>query len=154
MPGSRARARFLRLPRWGRNWLCTASILAVAALGVAGCATQAPRRCATAAEKPVAQIVFGRVSESGRGVSEVQFARFLHDEVRPRFPDGLTVVDAQGRWTRPAGLMIRDPSKTVMIVLRGNGDERAKLEAVRTAYRRLYHQNSVLMLSGASCVAM
>ena len=127
--------------------------IAIAVLNVGGCATQAPIHCAASAEKPVAQLVFGRVSETGGGVSEVQFARFLHDEIRPRFPDGLTVVDAQGRWTRPAGSMIRDPSKTVMIVLRGHGDERAKLEAVRTAYRRLYHQNSVLMLSDSSCIA-
>jgi hypothetical protein len=98
-------------------------------------------------------MVFGRVSQDQPGVSEAEFARFLEAEVSPRFPDGLTVVDAQGRWTPPAGSEIHDPSKTVMIVLRGTGDDRAKLEAVRAAYTRLYHEPTVLMMTGPACVS-
>jgi len=129
------------------------AILAMAGLSLAACASEAPMHCASFVEKPTAEIVFGRVSPGAPGVSEVEFARFLRQEVDPRFPDGLTVVDAQGRWTAPAGSAIHDPSKVVTIVLRGHGDERAKLEAVRTAYRRRFHQNSVLLVSNSGCVS-
>jgi len=128
--------------------------LALAGLTLGACASQqGAAHCAAFAQKPTAEIVFGRVSPGAPGVSETQFARFLRQEVDPRFPDGLTVVDAQGRWTPPAGSAIRDPSKVVTIVLRGGPDERAKLEAVRAAYRRRFHQDAVLMLADTGCIS-
>jgi hypothetical protein len=151
MPASRAKAALTLLPRRGSNRI--AAVLALAGLSLAACASEAPIHCAAFAQKPTAEIVFGRVSPGARGVSEVEFARFMRQEVDPRFPDGLTVVDAQGRWTPPAGSAIHDPSKVVTIVLRGTGDERAKLEAVRTAYKRRFHQNAVLMLTNSGCVS-
>ena len=74
----------------------------------------------------------GRVAEDGSGgVSEADFARFLDGEVSPRFPEGLTVIDAEGRMmTPPAGLMIREPAKLVMIVLPGDKDDAAITQAV------------------------
>ena len=128
--------------------------LTAAGLLLAGCASQsiAPG-CKTGSERPTAQLVFGRVSETGPGVSEAEFTKFLDQEVSTRFPDGLTVVDAQGRWTPPAGTIIHEPSKMVMLVLRGREDERAKLEAIREAYKRRYHQQSVLLMTSNACVS-
>ena len=129
-------------------------VLAATALILSACVSQAPPGCASASEKPTAELVFARVSEQAPGVSEAQFALFLREEIKPRFPDGLTVVDAQGRWTLPAGPAIHSPSKVVTVVLRGGDDERAKLEAVRAAYMRRYHQTSVLLMDRANCVAL
>jgi hypothetical protein len=139
MPASRAKAKL--------------AALALGSLTLGACASEEPMHCASLVEKPTAEIVFGRVTPGAPGVSEVEFARFLRQEVDPRFPDGLTVVDAQGRWTAPAGGAIHDPSKLVTIVLRGAGDERAKLEAVRIAYRRRFHQDAVLTLTKAGCIS-
>jgi hypothetical protein len=128
--------------------------LMLAAAGLSGCAVS-PKSppCGGGSEKPTAQLVFGRASADGALVSEAEFTRFLDEVVSPRFPDGMTVVDAQGRWTPPAGSLIRDPSKMVMIVLRGEGDERAKLEAVRVAYKLQFRQDSVLLMTSSACVS-
>ena len=123
-------------------------------LGLAACASGSGGQCAVAGQHPTAELVFGRVSEGEPGVSEAQFAKFLQQEVSRRFPDGLTVVDAQGRWAPPAGGAIHGPSKTVMIVLRGGADDRDKLEAVRTAYTQRFHQPSALLLTDQSCVSI
>jgi hypothetical protein len=125
----------------------------LAVLGLAACATAPRGPCVAAGEHPTAELVFGRVSNGAPGVSEAQFAKFLQQEVGRRFPDGLTVVDAQGRWFPPAGGAIHGPSKTVMIVLRGGSDDREKLEAVRAAYTERFHQPSALLLADQSCVA-
>ena len=125
---------------------------------LAGCATVRPApkpACANGAQRPTAEIVFGRVIgvTEGPGVSEADFANFLDTEVSPRFPDGLTVVDAQGRWTPPAGTVIHEPSKLVMIVLPGRPNDQAELEAVRDAYKARFQQQSVLLLTQDNCVS-
>lgn len=126
---------------------------------LAGCAEMHPAPIAAACpggqQRPTAEIVFGRVIgvQPGPGVSEAEFANFLDSEVSPRFPDGLTIVDAQGRWTPPAGTAIHEPSKMVMIVLPGRSDDHARLEAVRDAYKRKFEQQSVLLLTQDNCVS-
>ena len=124
------------------------------ALTLGACSTGSAGRCPVAGQHPTAELVFGRVSDGVPGVSEAQFAKFLQQEVSRRFPDGLTVVDAQGRWFPPAGGAIRGPSKTVMIVLRGGADDREKLEAVRAAYSQRFHQPSALLLTDQNCVSV
>ncbi len=124
------------------------------ALALAACASSPPGQCAAPGQHPTAELVFGRVSEGVPSVSEAQFAKFLQQEVSRRFPDGLTVVDAQGRWVPPAGGAIQGPSKTVMIVLRGGADDQEKLEAVRAAYSQRFHQPSALMLTDQTCVSV
>lgn len=133
-------------------------VSAALAVLVYGCAAapQAPAPeapCLSGGQRQTAELVFGRISSDGPGVSEADFARFLDEEVSPRFPDGLTIVDAQGRWTPPAGSTIHEPSKMVMIVLRGLPDDHARLDAIRDAYKRRYHQQSVLLMTRAACVS-
>jgi hypothetical protein len=110
--------------------------------------------CPDGGRKATAELVFGRVAEDGTGgVSEAAFAHFLDGEVSPRFPEGLTVIDAEGRWTPPAGTTIRQPAKLVMIVLPGGKDDNGKLQAVRLAYEKRFHQQSVLLMTHGDCVS-
>ncbi|MBV9512078.1 MAG: DUF3574 domain-containing protein [Caulobacteraceae bacterium] len=141
MRGSRARA----------GMRAAALLLALAAS--AGRAGAPVPHCGGGSQRPTAELVFGRAGADGVAVSEAEFSRFLDQEVSPRFPDGLTVVDAQGRWTPPAGVSIHEPSKMVMLVLRGAPDEQARLDAVREAYKRRYNQQSVLLMTSSACVS-
>jgi hypothetical protein len=111
--------------------------------------------CPQEGQRATAELVFGRSSDDPTqpGVSETDFTRFLDEEVTPRFPDGLTVVDAQGRWSAPAGAAVHEQSKMVMIVLPGRADDHAKLDAVRDAYKKRYHQQSVLLMTHGDCVS-
>jgi len=123
-------------------------------LVLSGCET--PRYgCPSTRMRATAELVFGRSSDDPdhRSVTEADFIRFLDEEVTPRFPDGLTVVDAQGRWSAPAGSAVHRPSKMVMVVLRGRADDHRRLDAVREAYKRRYHQQSVLLLTRGDCVS-
>src|SRR5579862_6545413 len=126
----------------------------VAAAALSACATPLPklvtaaaRPCPNGGYRQTAELVFGRVSGDGKGgVSEVEFAKFLDGEVSPRFPQGMTVIDAEGRWTPPPGSMIRSPAKMVMIILPGKADDAKKLDAVRVAYKTRFHQPSALLM--------
>ena len=121
---------------------------------LSGCALTDRLSCPNGGRRATAELVFGRVSSDGTGgVSEAQFADFLDKEVSPRFPDGLTVIDAEGRWKPPAGSSIREPAKIVDIVLPGHLDDRGKLDAVRSGYKARFHQQSVLLMTHGDCVS-
>lgn len=138
------------------------SLIALAGLGLiafggsaraADGASTAPAPCVVGEPWLTAELFFGLSLKDGGQVSEAEWTRFLDVEVTPRFPDGLTVYDAQGRWRGPDGHIVREPSKAVLIVTRGGAEDRAKLEAVRAAYRRLYAQDSVLEVVREACAS-
>ena len=99
-------------------------------------------------------MIFGRnIGEIEAAVGEDDWQRFLDDIVTPRFPDGLTVLEASGQWWNPpAGRVERESSKLLLIVL---GDERAqspKLAEVAAAYKRRFSQKSVILMIRRACV--
>ena len=77
-----------------------ALLLALALLPLAAArpaAAQTPT-CAAGANPAVeAELFFGRNIGGKLGVTEARWARFLAEEVTPRFPDGLTVLDGTGK---------------------------------------------------------
>ncbi|MBS0296776.1 MAG: DUF3574 domain-containing protein [Proteobacteria bacterium] len=98
----------------------------------------------------VAELYLGRNIGDRLGVSDEDFRRFLDEELTPRFPDGLSVIDAQGQWRGKAGL-VREPSKLVVIVLPGKPDDRARLAAAAEAYKARFRQEAVLTLVSQAC---
>jgi len=133
-------------------------VLAAALLcGVAaGAAAQGPTPACqgTQQRRDVAELLFGRDIGDRLGVSEPAWRRFVAREITPRFPDGLTVTDALGQWRDPdSGRIVREPSKRVEIVLPGNADDTARLDAIVSAYKRRFHQRSVGLILQSACVS-
>lgn len=100
-----------------------------------------------------AQLFFGRNIGGKPGVSEDAFRRFVDDELTPRFPDGLTVLDGGGQWRGPENKLIREASKVVLIVLPRSGDGAQRIDAVRSAYKARFKQDSVLLITQPACVS-
>jgi hypothetical protein len=138
---------------------------AMLAVALAGCSALGPRAVpvpepeATAAPCPsgqehlrTAQLFFGRNVGPTAMVSEAEFGKFIDEEVTPRFPNGLTVMDGGGPWRGAENQLIREASKVVLIVLpsRGAGD---RIDAVRDAYKKRFSQESVLLVTQAACVS-
>jgi hypothetical protein len=102
----------------------------------------------------VAELLFGRNIGDRVGVSQTQWARFLDREITPRFPDGLTVMDAKGQWRDAArGTIVHEPSKRVEIILPGRTDDQERLDAIAQAYKRRFHQHSVAVVVRTACVS-
>src|SRR5712691_5440158 len=108
------------------------------------------------AQKPrqVAELMFGRKIGDRVGVSEAQWARFVDRVITPRFPDGLTVLDARGQWRDPhRNRIVREPSKLVQIVLPGKAEDVERLNEVAEAYKSRFRQQSVGVIVRAACVS-
>jgi hypothetical protein len=120
---------------------------------LAGCSVL-PQACAPPAESMVvAELVFGRKIGDRIGISENEFAAFLAHEVTPRFPEGLTVIDARGQWRdTERGTVVREPSRLLYLTFRDEVAKRENLTAIIEAYKRQFRQQSVLMSLHTSCV--
>lgn len=99
-----------------------------------------------------AELVFGRNIGAAVGVSDADWKAFVDAEVTPRFPEGLTVIDAAGQWRGVDGVIVAEPSKSLLLILDGAPGERGKIEAIRSAYKTRFRQESVLLIERPACV--
>jgi len=97
----------------------------------------------------VADLLFGRTH-----VSEANWARFLAAEVTPRFPDGFTVIDADGQWRAPGSQKISyERSKLLMIAMPPAADNDDRLQKIIDAYKTRFKQRSVGLILRPACVS-
>src|SRR6188472_2406101 len=80
-------------------------------------------------------LYFGLARPKG-SVTELEWQLFLRDEVTARFPDGLTVWEAEGQWRTPAGSIDHEQSKVLLLVHPDTAEARQKVMAVIGAYRK------------------
>ncbi len=129
-------------------------ILVIFASGTAFAQAQ-PAECSAGFKaQQVAQLLFGRNVGDRLGVSEARFQRFVAREVTPRFPDGLTILEAQGEWRDGGrGTIVHEPSKVIEIVLPGKQDDIDALREIAAAYKSTFHQQSVGIVVRSACVS-
>ncbi len=98
------------------------------------------------------ELIFGLGGKTGT-ISARAWDRFIAREVTPRFPDGLSVFEGYGQWRDRHGAISRERSKLLLIWYVPDAASEAKIEAIRDAYKRRFHQESVLRADEISCVS-
>jgi hypothetical protein len=97
-------------------------------------------------------LYFGTARVKG-SVSELEWQVFLRDEVTKRFPDGLTVWDAQGQWRTPTGSIDHERSKILLLVHPDTAGARQNVRALAERYQKQFDQQSVLWETARVCTA-
>jgi Protein of unknown function (DUF3574) len=112
-----------------------------------------PGECgASTAAQVRTTLYFGSARPKG-SVSELEWQLFLRDEVTSRFPDGLTVWDAEGQWRAPQGSIEHERTKVLLLVHADTQAARDAVLAVIERYRKAFDQQSVLWETSRVCVA-
>ena len=93
------------------------------------------------------EVYFGREIPSGGSVSDADWANFLDQTVTPQFPQGFTVVDAQGQYRDQSGTIVKERSKVVTFVCENRKENENKIEQIRVEYKRRFKQESVLKVA-------
>jgi hypothetical protein len=120
---------------------------------LAGPAHAQPFEC-RGEQRQIAEMWFGRKIGDRIAVTEAKWARFVDREITPKFPDGLSVIDARGQWLDSVrNIIVREPSKLVTIVLPGKGGDNERLQQIIDAYKRLFREQSVALVVRLACVA-
>ena len=96
-------------------------------------------------------VYFGRNRPGGGTVSDPDWRRFLDGVVTPRFPHGLTVVDATGQWRGQSGVVEQERSEIVTIFHAGDAASRQAIADVAAEYKRRFQQEAVLRERSATC---
>ena len=145
-----------------RPLILTVGTLIFAAGFVAGDRLQAPvgaqgfsvvMECGASSTPQVRTTLYFGLARPKGAVTELEWQIFLRDEVTARFPQGLTVWEAEGQWKSAAGNIDHEQSKVLLLVHPDTAAARMSVMAVIEAYRKTFEQQSVLWESARVCVA-
>ena len=90
----------------------------------------------------------GPADHPEQGVTEARWREFLDHEVTPRFPDGLSVADIYGQWlSKGQSVPERLRSKVLIIDYADSQENRAKIDAIRAAWKRMTGDQSVMRVT-------
>ena len=110
--------------------------------------------CGTSSAPQVRTTLYFGLARPKGAVTELEWQLFLRVEVTSRFPDGLTVWEAEGLWRTPAGSIDHEQSKVLLLVHPDTASARQSVLAVIEAYRKTFEQQSVLWENARVCVAV
>jgi hypothetical protein len=92
------------------------------------------------------RLYLGRDCASACSVSDSDFTAFLNEIVTPRFPGGLTWWRAVGRWRDRTGTLVREDSFVLDLVHDEAASADVAIRDIVDAYKRRFHQMSVLLV--------
>jgi hypothetical protein len=92
------------------------------------------------------ELYFGMDKPNGGEVSESDWDKFLETEVTPLFPDGLTVLSGYGQFRDSKNNIERENNRVLILFYtkKQRREVNEKIERIRTAYKKLFQQESVL----------
>ena len=99
------------------------------------------------------RLFMGRGGGDGEVVDDAAWEAFLSDTVTPRFPDGLTVLDARGQWRGSSGAIQSERSKVLLVLAPPGGDAQRLIAEIADEYIRTFQQESVLRVVGDTCAS-
>ena len=110
-------------------------------------------QCGPSASPQVRTTLYLGLGRPKGAVSELEWQLFLRDEITVRFPEGLTVWEAEGQWRAADGAVAHERSKVLLIVHSDTPAARASVRGVVDRYRKTFDQQSVLWETARVCAA-
>jgi hypothetical protein len=99
------------------------------------------------------ELFFGLSRPDGGAISEQVWQTFVDEIITPRFPQGFSVIDANGQWQETSGKIAHERSKILLILHDPDPEARKNLEEIRAEYKRRFDQEAVIRESSEVRVA-
>lgn len=98
-------------------------------------------------------LYFGATHGNGNEVSLLDWNRFLAAVITPRFPAGLSWIEAQGQWQNGEGVITHEPSRLLVLIHDKNAEAETRIGKIIAAYKQQFGQESVLRERTSVCAA-
>jgi hypothetical protein len=90
-------------------------------------------------------LYFGQSKPDGGAVTETEWNHFQENYISKVFKEGSLVVAVTGNWFDPEqGKLITEPTYQVIYFYKKKGNISARIDSLRTWYKTLFRQQSVL----------
>jgi len=102
------------------------------------------------------ELYFGTIEPDGTDVTPGEWREFLEDEITPRFPDGLTILEGYGQFLDREGVMLSQDTIVMIVFYPATevDEASAHFEEIRAAYEQRFQQEAVLRVdSHPVCVS-
>ncbi len=70
----------------------------------------------------------------------------MQQEVTPRFPDGLTILDANGQFLGSKGI-IKEKTKLLILIYSNREEDKQEIQEIIDEYKTKFQQESVLRVT-------
>jgi hypothetical protein len=108
--------------------------------------------CADLLELTRHELYFGLQRPDSSIIRGQEFAEFVNDVVAPLFAEGLTIIDATGRYRLADGSEIEEPTKILILIYPDDASVRQRIGEIIGRYRERFGQESVGWLRTAVSV--
>ena len=126
-------------------------LLALVLAAAPGCTSAPPVPALAGSASVETRLFFGTKIGLTAEVSDAEWRDFLDGFVVPRFPDGLTVEEASGRYRmRDSGKIVAERTHVVIILHDGAARPDAAVREIIEEYKRRFRQESVLRVDAAA----
>jgi hypothetical protein len=99
------------------------------------------------------ELFFGLSRTGAPDISEPEFQNFVDTQVTTRFPDGLTLLSGKGQFRSAAGSIVQEGSKLLILLYPFSTKSSNDIEQIRTQYKSMFQQESVLRTDEPTCVS-
>jgi hypothetical protein len=119
----------------------------IGALVLAMASGALPGASAGCFERVQERLFFGLDGPEG-AITDAEWDSFVDSVVTPRFPAGLTVLEATGQWRGRDMRVNRESSRLVEIIHDRSRDASRRVTEIASEYKKRYRQESVLIARG------
>jgi Protein of unknown function (DUF3574) len=142
-----------RTPPRRHLWVLAAAATLAACASKQAAVAPAPVASCQAGETGLVRDVlyFGRNRPAGGEVADADWEAFLGEVVTPRFPDGLTIVEARGQWRGRNGVVEHERTELVTLLHPTDPVSQRAIEEIAMEYKRRFGQEAVLRERLGAC---
>ena len=129
------------------------AVLLAAALSA--CASMPGPGCAAGQQAAVTdQLYFGTGRPHGPDVTPQEWASFVSEEIAPRFPQGFSLLEAQGQWRNADGSVAHEQTHLLQLVHADDAASTQVVGQIAERYKARFQQEAVLRVRSAACMSL
>jgi len=132
--------------------LAEATVVAIAVVASA-CASAPAATCKTGEQSAVSETLYLGTGKPNGVVTADEWTSFLATVVTPRFPQGLTVFQANGQWRGADGSIVRESTYVLQLVHPDDTPNEKSVAEIAAAYKAQFLQEAILRTKASTCIS-